>query len=44
MEESDYGYKIIFLFYRSDKKQRKKKGKKKYFKEIFVKKYLQYLF
>ena len=30
MEESDYGYKIIFLFYRSDKKQRKKKGKKKY--------------
>lgn len=44
MEESDYGYKIIFLFYRSDEKQRKKEGKKKYFKEIFVKKYLQYLF
>lgn len=31
MEENDYGYKIRFLFYRSDEKQRRKKGKKKYF-------------
>ena len=31
MGESDYGYKIRFLFYRSYEKQRKKEEKKKYF-------------